>query len=76
MDEVIVRFIAELTDEVLACSLSYRNTKGIEATKNLGLLLLHLFNHQTHHRGQASTLLSQSGVDVGVTDLLVIIPDE
>lgn len=27
------------------------------------------FNHQTHHRGQVSTLLMQQGIDVGVTDL-------
>lgn len=30
----------------------------------------------SHHRGQISTLLSQAGVDVGVTDLLAIIPSE
>lgn len=32
-------------------------------------LVIHLFNHQTHHRGQVTTLLSQLGLDVGVTDL-------
>lgn len=32
-------------------------------------LVTHLFNHQTHHRGQVTTLLSQLGLDVGVTDL-------
>ena len=41
-----------------------------------GSLLLHFFNHQTHHRGQITTLLSQAGVAVGVTDLLVRIPDQ
>jgi len=76
MDDAIVRFAAELTDETLASSLSYRNTKGVEFKKNFGSLLLHLFNHQTHHRGQVSTLLNQSGVDVGVTDLLMSIADE
>jgi uncharacterized damage-inducible protein DinB len=39
-----------------------------------GALLQHFFNHQTHHRGQVSTLLFQAGVDVGVTDLLAVIP--
>jgi uncharacterized damage-inducible protein DinB len=39
-------------------------------------LLLHFFNHQTHHRGQASTLLTQAGADIGVTDLLVLIGDQ
>jgi uncharacterized damage-inducible protein DinB len=29
----------------------------------------HFFNHQTHHRGQATTLLMQFGIDPGVTDL-------
>lgn len=33
------------------------------------LLVVQMFNHQTHHRGQLTTLLSQLGVDVGVTDL-------
>jgi uncharacterized damage-inducible protein DinB len=29
----------------------------------------HMFNHATHHRGQATTLMMQLGVDPGVTDL-------
>lgn len=36
-------------------------------------LLTHVFNHQTHHRGQVTTLLSQAGRDVGSTDLLMLI---
>jgi uncharacterized damage-inducible protein DinB len=28
-----------------------------------------MFNHQTHHRGQVTTLLRQAGVDPGITDL-------
>jgi len=38
-------------------------------------LVTHFFNHQTHHRGQASTLIHQLGVDVGVTDLVALIPE-
>ncbi len=29
-----------------------------------------LYEHQTHHRGQLTTLLSQRGIDPGVTDLV------
>ncbi len=36
------------------------------------LELQHLFNHQTHHRGQVTTLLMQAGVDPGVTDLVAM----
>ena len=33
------------------------------------LLVVHLFNHSTHHRGQATDLLMQMGIDPGSTDL-------
>ena len=33
------------------------------------VLVVHVFNHQTHHRGQVTTLLSQMGLDMGSTDL-------
>jgi uncharacterized damage-inducible protein DinB len=49
--------------------------KGIASTKRLSDVLLHVFNHQTHHRGQATTLFSQLGVDVGPTDLLLLLPE-
>jgi uncharacterized damage-inducible protein DinB len=31
--------------------------------------IVHFFNHQTHHRGQATVVLSKLGVNYGVTDL-------
>jgi len=74
LDAIIEAFAAEVSDSDLAHVLTYKNSRG-ECRKHFGSLLLHLFNHQTHHRGQATTLLSQSGVDVGVTDLLEWIPE-
>ena len=74
LDEVIVQWAAALTPELLASDLSYTSTAGIASRRNFGALVQHFFNHQTHHRGQASTLLFQAGVDVGVTDLLAVIP--
>lgn len=76
MDIIILEFTHELTDDVLLSSLPYSNTKGEPFTQTLGYLVQHFFNHQTHHRGQVSTLLSQAGIDVGITDLLVSIPNE
>jgi uncharacterized damage-inducible protein DinB len=35
----------------------------------LWVFVAHFFNHQAHHRGQVSALLSQAGIDYGVTDL-------
>ena len=35
-------------------------------------VVMQIFNHQTHHRGQVTTLLTQLGADVGVTDIPVM----
>ncbi|RYF36786.1 MAG: damage-inducible protein DinB, partial [Comamonadaceae bacterium] len=58
----------------LASDLTYTSTAGVTSCRSFGALVQHFFNHQTHHRGQVSTLLFQSGVDVGMTDLLAVIP--
>ncbi len=75
LDEALLEIAALLTDEQLLQPISYQNSKGITANKTLFNLLMHLFNHQTHHRGQVTTLLSQSGIDVGITDLVFIQPN-
>jgi len=36
----------------------------------------HVSLYQTHHRGQATTLLFQAGIDPGPTDLLVMLMEE
>jgi len=76
IDAVVVELASLLTDELLGSTVHYSNVAGQRQAKKLGLLLQHLFNHQTHHRGQATTLLLQAGVDVGVTDLNALIPSE
>ena len=37
-------------------------------------LMVHFFNHQTHHRGQAHAALTMCGVDPGDTDLFLVVP--
>ena len=76
LDGAIVRWTAELTNADLEQVLRYASMKGVVSHKRLFDLAMHFFNHQTHHRGQATTLLSQAGVDVGVTDLLMLIPNQ
>jgi uncharacterized damage-inducible protein DinB len=75
LDAVIEAWVARLSGGDLEASLAYRNTRGELNDRPLGSVLVHFFNHQTHHRGQVSTLLSQAGVDIGVTDLLMLIPN-
>ena len=74
VDQILIDFCDEMIETDLKQSLTYENTRGVTFTGPFDALILHLFNHQTHHRGQVTTLLMQSGIDVGVTDLLEIIP--
>lgn len=75
LDDVIVNLCVELSTQELNSPFEYTSTKGIKSKKLLSEVLLHVFNHQTHHRGQATTLFSQMGIDVGVTDLITLIPN-
>lgn len=76
LDEIICRWAGALSTEDLAHVLRYANSKGVVSTRRFASLLMHFFNHQTHHRGQLTTLLLQAGQDVGVTDLLALIANE
>ncbi len=70
LDRTIVTWAKNLTPDWLEQTLTY--TSGIDRqTRTLPhwLLVTHMFNHQTHHRGQLTTLLSQMGLDPGVTDI-------
>lgn len=75
LDCIISQWVQALSDADLEQTLEYSSMRGLASRKRFGSLLLHFFNHQTHHRGQASTLLSQAGADIGVTDLLMLVPD-
>lgn len=74
MDAVIREWATTLTEDDMAMPLRYTNLRGQTFEHETFALLMHFFNHQTHHRGQVTTLLSQAGEDVGATDLLVLIP--
>lgn len=67
------RFVAELDaiDEGrLAGDLAYADTRGQPFVAPLKFVLGHMVNHQTHHRGQAHDLLSQTDVPPPAFDLI------
>lgn len=76
LDALIIDWAATAPESGWNHVLSYTNTRGERFRKRMDLLMLHFFNHQTHHRGQVTTLLSQAGVEVGETDLRALLPDE
>jgi uncharacterized damage-inducible protein DinB len=74
LDTILLQLSLKAQDKDLTLPVSYVDIKGNPHTKQLFSLLMHVFNHQTHHRGQITTMFSQAGVDVGVTDLNALIP--
>jgi len=70
MDDVIIEFVNELDESKLESVIRYKNYKGEEVEKELWKMLLHWFNHQTHHRGQVSVLLDMVGVDHDFSSML------
>ena len=71
-DQAIADWAASLRPADFAGELSYLSLAKQPRRTPLWLAATHFFNHQTHHRGQVTTLLKQCGVDPGVTDLVAM----
>jgi uncharacterized damage-inducible protein DinB len=70
-DEDIIAWVNSLSGLAFEGQMSYTSVVNPQLrTYPFWLAVTHLFNHQTHHRGQVTTLLMQNGVDPGVTDLI------
>lgn len=77
-----VRFDGVIQDWAKACDVAdlagdltwISGATGREMTRPRALLVSHVFNHQTHHRGQVSAMLTRLGLNPGITDL-AFLPD-
>lgn len=70
LDQLLLEWAEQLPEGKLAesydlVSVAYQRRRRMPRY----LLVVQMFNHQTHHRGQLTTLLTQLGLDVGSTDL-------
>ena len=61
-DERIVNYIQGLSESWADEVLHFNTMNGIPQQQPLREILAHLFNHQTHHRGQAHTILTVLGI--------------
>ena len=57
-DDRLIAIVEKYDDATLRRLHSYKTTSGMPQSQLLVDILLHLFNHQTHHRGQAHACLS------------------
>jgi uncharacterized damage-inducible protein DinB len=54
----------------------FSGAAGREMARPRWLTITHMFNHQTHHRGQAHALLTRFGAKTAATDLPFVLPPE
>ena len=60
-DQAIIAYLEGLTEDVLTSDLTYQSVSAGAYTMPRDLILGHMFNHQTHHRGQLSSMLLEAG---------------
>ena len=71
-DARILAFVMGLTDEGLQRTIRYRTLSNpADIEQPLAPALAHVFNHQTHHRGQAHAILTGLGRDAPALDLIL-----
>ncbi|PKI15951.1 DinB family protein [Colwellia sp. 12G3] len=75
VDELIIQYCLNLSEADCDKFIAYTTTEGDSVTKAVADVTQHLFNHQAHHRGQLTCVLSQYGVDYGCMDLPVIVSE-
>jgi len=74
-DADIIAWANRVDDAWLAEDLVwFSGSAGKEMRRQNGPLVVHFFNHQTHHRGQAHALLTACGQNTGDTDLFLVVP--
>jgi uncharacterized damage-inducible protein DinB len=66
-DRTLIKLTANLS---LTGNLTYTNCCGEQRCVPISIVLSHIFNHQTHHRGQVHGMLSQAGKQPPPLDLL------
>ena len=69
-DARIIDFTDRLDAAALTRVVAYRTMAGDDHADSMALLLAHMFNHQSHHRGQAHALLSDAGASPPPLDLI------
>jgi uncharacterized damage-inducible protein DinB len=70
LDGIIINFIKELTVEDINKILEYKKTEEKTFEKRMEGLIMHMFNHETHHRAMISVYLEMLGKENDYNDIL------
>lgn len=73
LDDLLVRWCDDYQEGAIIGDLEWFSgaaNKNVKAP--LAVVLSHFFNHQTHHRGQVSAMLTAAGCETADTDLFLM----
>ncbi len=76
LDGRISRWAEKVSDVELGGELHwYSGVLEADVSRPLGLCVAHMFNHQTHHRGQVHAMLTAAGSEAPVSDIFLMPED-
>jgi uncharacterized damage-inducible protein DinB len=76
-DSRIIEFVQGLEEPAFEEVLEYRTLNGTPQRQRRREILAHLFNHETHHRGQAHAILTVLGVtEPDSLDVLIMLREQ
>jgi len=70
VDSLFIEFIEETGEEVLQGDITVTRSNGKSHTFPFGKVVMHLFNHQTHHRGAISQILDEKAIENDYSNLM------
>jgi uncharacterized damage-inducible protein DinB len=66
LDDLLIEYVNEINLNDLEKEIKYKNNTRKKAWE----ILIHMFNHQTHHRGQISQILDENGIENDFSNMI------
>jgi len=76
IDSLIVEFVSETSIRLFLGDIEVTRHSGEVHSFPFGKLLMHLFNHQTHHRGAIAQILDENGLENDYSNLIGLLMKE
>ena len=78
-DKNLIDLVNNLSEESINKEITYQNFEAKKTTCTINMMLITMFNHQTHHRGQVHNMLSQAGMkppQIDIPDFITYLSDK
>lgn len=69
MDELIIALAVQTPESLFLDDIRIKDYSGRERIYPFGKVLMHVFNHQTHHRGAVSQILDENNIENDYSNL-------